>query len=325
MELIQLKGVSKEYRTNKVLEDINITIQEGDIFGIIGQSGSGKSTLLNLIAGFLRPSEGEVLYFSKIDHQPKDLQRHFHKIKRHMGFTPQHSSFYPKLTVKENLLHFGQLYGIEKNTLIANAKNLLQFTGLYEHRDKLAEHLSGGMQKRLDLACSLIHKPKVLLLDEPTADLDHLLQEDIIRLIQEVNKQGITIVIASHHLESFERICSNIVILNQGKVHSAGNIEEIRKPYLKENITITIKTGQDKERIIALAKRLPLKKIVDQGHQLVLYPTEAGIALNSLLQIIKEEQLYLHDIDLRKPSLNEIFEKIITNKKSEQEITNKAK
>ena len=314
MELIQLKEVFKEFRKNQVLQDINLTIESGDIFGIIGQSGSGKTTLLNLIAGFAQPTEGEVVYFSKIDHKPKSLYKHFHKIKKHIGFMPQHSSFYPKLSVKENILHFGQLYGVNKKLLITNAKNLLEFTELYEHRNKLGEHLSGGMQKRLDMTCCLTHKPKVLLLDEPTADLDPVMQEDILQLVQEVNKQGITIVVASHHLESIEKICNKIAILNNGQLHSYGDVEEVRKPFLKDHVTINIKTGQDKERVLWLAKRLPLKKIVDKNHQLILYPYDINTTLNALMQIIKEENLHLHDIDLRKPSLNEIFRKIVTQK-----------
>ena len=313
MELIQLKGVYKEFKRTPVLSDVDITINEGDIFGIIGQSGSGKTTLLNLIAGFIHPSEGTVAYFSKIDHHPKELHKNFHKIKRHIGFTHQHYSFYPKLTVKENLLHFGELLGMKRKTLIDNAKALLCFTGLYEHRNKLSEHLSGGMQKRLDIACSLIHKPKVLLLDEPTADLDPVLQSEIVRLIQDVNKQGITVIIASHHLDSVERICSKLALVNQGTVESFGEIEDIRKPYLKENTPINLNVGKDKEKIIELVKTLPVTKIVDQGHRLILHPIEPAQTMAALLQTIKDEQLYLHDIDLRKPSLNEIFEKLTQN------------
>jgi len=314
VEIIQLKGVSKEYGRNKIIEDVSLTIEEGDIFGIIGQSGSGKTTLLKLISGFIEPTEGEVVYFSKIDNKPKDLHKHFHKIKRHLGFTPQHYSFYPKLTVKENILHFGLLYGIDQKTLIENARSLLEFTGLYEHRGKLAENLSGGMQKRLDITCSLTHKPKILILDEPTADLDPVLQEDILRLIREVNKQGVTIVIASHHLESLERLCTKLAIIHRGKLESYGHLEEIRKPFLRDHITITIRTGNDKEKIIGLLQKLPVSKIIDQDHQLVIYPIDAPKTLAALLQVVKQENLYLHDIDLHKPTLTEIFQKI-TGKK----------
>jgi len=312
---IQLKGVSKKYLKQSILENVNLTISEGDIFGIIGKSGSGKTTLLNLMSGFIDPSQGEVSYISKVDHHPKNLHKNLHKIKKHIGFTPQHYSFYPKLTVKENMLHFGNLYGIKKQMLIHNAKNLLEFTNLYEHKDKLAEHLSGGMKKRLDISCSLVHKPKILFLDEPTADLDPIMQQEIITLIQQVNQQGITIVIASHDLDNIEKICTKLAVINQGKVSTYGEFEEVRKPYLKETININIRTGRDREKIIEIAKRLPVNKIVDQGHQLVLYPENPESVIIELMRIVKEENLYLNDLDIRKPTLSEIFPRIA----SEQE------
>ncbi len=308
MELIQLKGVSREFGKNKILEDVNITIEEGDIFGVIGESGSGKTTLLNLLTGFIEPSQGEVLYYSKLTHEPKDLNENLPKIKKQMGFTPQHNSFYPKLTVKENLLHFGLLYGVKRDVLVNNIKNLLTFTGLMEHRDKLAEHLSGGMQKRLDISCSLVHKPKVLILDEPTADLDPLLQKEILWLLQESNKQGITIVIASHHLDSIEHLCNKVAIIHRGKVHSHGLIDEIKKPFLKDYFTINLRPGDRKEKVIEALKGLPIKKIVDEGNRLVVHPIDIEKTISGLLSFIKEENLYLHDMDMRKPTLNEIFE-----------------
>ncbi len=310
MEFIQLKGVSKEYAGKKVLQDVTLNIQEGDVIGIIGQSGSGKTTLLNLISGFIEPTQGEVVYFSKVDQKPKSLHENFFKIKRHIGFTPQHSSVYPKLSIKENILHFGQLYDIPKETLVTNAKALLEFTGLYNDRDKLVEFLSGGMRKRLDISCSLIHKPKILFLDEPTANLDPVTEKEVIKLINEVNKQGVTIIIASHHLESIENICTKLAIIKEGKVQSYGEIEDVRRPFLKESLTINIKTGKDKEKIIALVKKLPVTKIVDQGDQLVLYPSNDGEALAQLIARIKEEGLSMNDVDVHKPSLRDIFAKL---------------
>ncbi len=310
MALIELKEVTKEYNKNVILQDVNLEINEGDIIGIIGQSGSGKTTLLNLIAGFIEPSRGDIFYISKMDGQPKSLAKNIHKLKRHMGFNAQHTSFYPKLTVKENLLHFGQMYGLKKSTLIENAKSLLQITGLYDHRDKLAAQLSGGMQKRLDISCSLIHKPKILFLDEPTSDLDPVMQREVIALIQEVNTQGVTVVMASHHLESLEKICTKIAIVHEKEVHSYGEIEEIRKPFLKDYININVKAGKDTERIIAMVKKMPITKIIDKGDQLVIFPKDADKTLAQLMVMIKQENLYLHDIDLRKPTLDEVFVQI---------------
>ena len=170
------------------------------------------------------------------------------------------------------------------------------------------------MQKRLDLSCSLIHKPKLLLLDEPTSDLDPVTQEEIVSLIQEVNRQGITVVIASHHLDSLEKICSKLMILHNGTVKSYGDVEEVRKPFQRENFAINIKTGKDKEKILELLKKLPLISLVEQEHQIIVYPQDVEKVLPLLLKVVKEENLYLHDIDLRKTSLNEVFAKLTQEK-----------
>lgn len=314
MEFIQLKEVSKSFGRKTIIQDVNLTIKDGEIWGVLGNSGSGKTTLLNLLSGFLQPSVGEIGYFSRIDNQPKNLYTNFHKIKRHIGFTPQHSAIYPKLTVKENLLHFGQLYGLKKETIIENAKSLLHFTGLYEDRDKIADHLSEGMRKRLDIMCSLIHKPRILFLDEPTANLGPIAERDVLALIEAVNAQGVTVVMASHNLENVERVCTKFAIIKDGKLRSYQMLDELQRPFLKDNVSINIKTSKEKDQLIAIAKKLPVSRIVDQGNQLVLDSVDPGKTMSKLLDSIESEGLYLHDLDVRKPTLREIFEKIVEDK-----------
>lgn len=314
MPLLQLKEVGKEFAKVKVLDQIDLTIEEGDIIGIVGESGSGKTTLLNLLTGFMEPSQGEVLYYSTVTKEPKNLHDNLHRIKKYIGFAPQHNSFYPRLTVKENLFHFGQLYGVKQEVLINNIKSLLQFTGLFEDRNKLAEHLSGGMQKRLNISCSLVHKPKILILDEPTADLDPLIQKDILTLLEEANKQGITVILASHHLDTVEHLCNKVAVIHKGRIRSSGVLDEVKKPFLRDYFIINLRPGDSKEKVLATLKKLPVKKIVDEGKSLIIYPTDIEKTIQGILAVIKEENLYLHDLDLRKPSLNEVFESIATGK-----------
>lgn len=314
MRLIELRDVGKKFGNNPILQDVNITIEEGDIWAILGRSGSGKTTLLNLIAGFLEPSAGEVLHSFKVTESPKNLHNNLHKIKDQLGYAPQHNSFYPKLTVMENLLHFGQLYNLPKETLQNNIKGLLQATDLAAHQNKLAEHLSGGMQKRLDIACSLVHKPRILVLDEPTADLDPLLQKEIMNFLAQVNKQGVTLIIASHHLNLMEKFCNKVAIVHNGRVHSNGNLEEIRKPFLKDNFTISLNPGENKERFISILKTLPVNKIIDRQQHLIIHPKNITKTVTGLLTMIQDENLYLHDLDIRRPSLDEIFERITQEK-----------
>ena len=314
LRLIELKEVGKKLGKSSILEDVNIIIEEGDILGIIGRSGSGKTTLLNLIAGFLEPSSGDVLHSFKVTEAPKSLHTNLHQIKEQIGYAPQHNSFYPKLTVIENLLHFGQLYKMPKETLHNNIKSLLQATELAGHENKLAEHLSGGMQKRLDIACSLVHKPRLLVLDEPTADLDPVLQKDIMNFLAHVNKQGVTLVIASHHLNLMEKVCNKVAIVHKGRVHSHGYLDEIRKPFLSENFTISLSPGDNKERFISILKTLPVDKIIDRQNHIIVHPKNINKTVTGLLTMIQDENLYLHDLDIRRPSLDEIFEKITREK-----------
>ncbi len=310
--MLELKEVTKEYNKIPVIQDVNITVEEGDLFSIIGPSGSGKTTLLNLLTGFLEPTRGQALYYSKITHEAKDMTKNLHRIKNHIGFTPQHNSFYPKLTVKENLLHFGRLYGIKTETLKNNIKSLLEFTQLTPHQNKLAEHLSGGMQKRLDISCSLVHKPKMLVLDEPTAELDPHIRAEILNLLKEVNKQGITIIFATNHLDAVEKVSNKIAIIHKGKVKTYGSLEEIRKPYLRDHFTINLQHLKSKEALVQALQKMSINKIIDEDDRLVVYPQDVEKTLQRVLSIIKSDNLYLHDIDLHQPTIHEIFEKIDT-------------
>lgn len=312
MELLELRGVGKAFKEAQILKNVDIIIEEGDILGVIGQSGGGKTTLLNLITGFIEPSEGEILYYSKAYNEKRDLNENLHKIKKFFGFTPQHNSFYPKLTVKENLLHFGRLYDIDEATLTTNIKNLLQFTRLNDSQNKLADELSGGMQKRLDISCSLVHKPKILILDEPTADLDPILQKEILHLLQEVNKQGVTIIIASHQLDSIEQTCNKVAIVHGGTIQCHGLLDDIRNPPAQDHFTISI-SADEKEQIINRLKTYPIKKIIERGNSLIIYPADAERTMSRVLSLVRSDHLKLHTMHLRKQSLSDVFEKIVHN------------
>ncbi len=312
MRLIELKGVTKEYNGVPILQDASLVIEEGELVSVIGPSGSGKTTLLNLLTGFVEPTRGEALYYSKITQEPKRINENLHKIKNHIGFTSQHNSFYHKLTVKENLLHFGKMYGVPQETLVNNIKSLLQFTNLYDERNKLAEHLSGGMQKRLDISCSLVHKPKMLVLDEPTAELDPLHQAEVLTLLQEVNQQGVTVIIASNQLEMVEKISHKVVLINKGRIRLHGSLEEVRRPFFRDHFTINLRQVKNSPALMDSLRKLPVSRIVQDGNTLVVYPKNVEETLRRLLQIIKEENLYLHDLDLHQPELSEIFERVVS-------------
>lgn len=224
-ELIEFKGVSKKFGKNLVLDSIFLTIPEGKIVGVIGASGEGKSTLLKLLAGFYKPTEGKIFY------RKRELKKDWETISRIFGLAIEDGSFYEKLTVEENLKHFGNLYGVKGKLLKKRVIELVSLMGLNGAEKTLSENLSVGMKKRLDLACSLVHNPSVLILDEPTADLDPLLRKQMLQLIKHINSSGTTVVMTTQLLEEAEEYCEKVLILHDKKIAEEDSPKKILKKY----------------------------------------------------------------------------------------------
>jgi ABC-2 type transport system ATP-binding protein len=229
-EFIQLKKVTKTFGKNRVLDEIDLSIPEGKITGIIGASGEGKSTILKLIASFYKPTSGEILYFRR------SVDKDSENIKKSFGLAIEDGSFYNDLTVYENLFHFGKLYGIDGATLKKRIKGIIHFVGLDSARDVLAKNLSLGMRKRIDLACAMVHKPSVLILDEPTADLDPLLRAHMLKIIKRINANGTTIIFTTQMLGEVDFLCDRVAILYNEKIVDNGDLSDILKKYDAKNM-----------------------------------------------------------------------------------------
>jgi len=224
-ELIQLKEVTKTFGKNCVLDSINLSIPENQITGIIGASGEGKTTILKLLIGFYKPTSGEVSYLRRnVFKAMKDIEKCF-------GFATEDGSFYNKLTVRENLFYFARLYGIKTAKIQDAVEDIINLVELQDAINTLAEELSIGMKKRLDLACALVHDPKILIMDEPTEDLDPLLRKQMIDLIRKIKKQGTTIVLTTHLLNEMDSVCDKIAILFNKKIVEDGPPAKIKKKY----------------------------------------------------------------------------------------------
>ena len=309
--LIRCKNLTKIFKKRVVLNNINLDIKRGEIFGIIGMSCSGKTTLLKTLIGFLEPNHGDILFYSEKGKQYKPIHKNQLEVRKTFGFATQMPSFYPKLTVEENLLHFGSLYNQARSKNKTNAKHLLDLTTLSNAKDILAQNLSGGMEKRLSIACSLIHNPKVLILDEPTADLDPLSRQETWALIKEINKKGTTIIIASHFLAELELVCDRVGILYNNHLIVEGTPEKIKSKFFKnQEIHLCSKPG-DYSTIAKALKRyhsLNIEKTAVKDRTLVIHTPKAEKTLHHTIHILERIHEDLISIEVRKPSLTEIFE-----------------
>ncbi len=302
---IEVKHLSKSFGKHEVLKDINLEIPARKIFGIIGPSGCGKTTLLKTMIGFWDADAGEVLF------ETRNLKNHGKFIKQIVGFATQENCVYSKLTVRENLEYFGTLSNVPRATLLSNINKVIKFVHLEDSTDELAENLSGGMQRRLDIACALIHNPRILILDEPTEDLDPILRKDILALIKRINQDDTTVIITSHLLHEAEQLCDEIAILHNGMLLKCGTPEELRKSFSKEDEIHLITLRRQYTDLVKKIKSKDVRKIEKAGNRLLIRTTDAEDTLEKILKVIKHQGDKIVEIDVRKPSLTEIFESLV--------------
>lgn len=313
--ILKIENLSKRYGDNQLFQDINLEVKPGEILGIIGASGSGKTTLLHTIIGFIRPDSGSVnileqnLVSDDSDLVYTSVEKSYNKMKKMYGFASQTPSFYEKLTVEENLYYFGRLYGLSKQSVNANVKALLKLLGLDTSRKILGANLSGGMERRLDIACSLVHNPDILILDEPTADLDPVLRNNIWKLVEKINKKGTTIILSSHHLNELETLCDRIAILKNNEIIGVGSYDELSKEFTRGyEISVQTYPGNYKELKKILKKEL--KKDIDEvlvnEHNIVVISENSQKILPKVIKLLKKEEKIL-EVTLARPNLDQIF------------------
>jgi ABC-2 type transport system ATP-binding protein len=315
-----IENLTKSFSQKTILENINLDVKQNEIFGIIGLSGAGKTTLLELLIGFLKPDEGDIklrmgglLDNASATENYISVRKNRDRVKSLFGFATQRPSFYDDLTIRENLEYFGEMYGIRKEVLQKNILTVLDLVGLQQQEHTLAVELSGGMQKRLDIACALVHNPKILILDEPTADLDIVLRKQMWELAKRINKNGTTIILASHFLDEIENLCTRIAILHDKKIVKQDSVQHLKTIYAEnQQLHLLLKSENYGALIQHLQQqeKYPITKMRRDGKKLVIYSEKSEKLVYYLIHILEQLNEQIVDLYLNRPSLNEIFEKI---------------
>lgn len=227
MAYLELDRISFSYGKLKVLDELSFSVGECEIFGLLGPNGSGKSTCLQILSGLLKPKSGNIIFNGNC------IRPHKKCISRIMGYCPQESSIFNALTVKENLKYFANLYKIKGN-LNAIVNETVSSVNLQDKANTLARNLSGGMKRRLTIGCSLLHNPKILLLDEPTIELDPVSRNEIWKLIIRINRSGTTVIIATNLMSDALNLCKKAVYMESGRKILEGPAPDVMKTIMRE-------------------------------------------------------------------------------------------
>ena len=299
--VIKIENLVKRYHELVALDHFNLEIEEGEIFGLLGPNGSGKTTTINCILSLLSYDKGSIQVFGKEMHPDS------YDIKRQIGVVMQNVAVFDELTVYENIDYFCGLYVKDKTLRKQYVEEAIDFVGLNEFRKFYPKKLSGGLLRRLNIACGIAHKPKLIFLDEPTVAVDPQSRNKILEGILELNRQGATIIYTSHYMEEVEQICTRIAIMDKGKNLAIGNNEEL-KQMIKKSEIISVDILDIAEEDINAIRKLPhVYDVIFANHQLQVLCSGGKHNLIRVLDYLQSKDLSFGRVYSELPTLNDVF------------------
>lgn len=299
--VIEIKNLTKEYKNLKAIDDLSFEVREGEILGLLGPNGSGKSTTINCVLSLLNFSKGSIKIFSK------EMQPDAYDIKAKIGVVFQDVAVFEELTVYENIDYFCGLYIKDKNTRKQYIDEAIDLVGLDEFRKFYPKQLSGGLLRRLNIACGIAHKPKLIFLDEPTVAVDPQSRNNILDGIKKLRDNGATIVYTTHYMEEVEILCDRVIILDKGKILATGTTDEL-KELAKIEEKVTVEINELEETYIEKIKELKNVDEVKYDNGILLVTYKKG--KNNLVELIdymKKESIKYNKIYSERPTLNDVF------------------
>ena len=323
MGFIEAEKLMKKYDKKIAVNDISFSIEEGQVFGILGPNGAGKSTTIFMLSTLLKPDSGDILLNGKSMVTKPSLLRPI------LGLVPQDIALYPMLSARDNLNFWGRIYGIRnKNQIESRINEVAELVGLEDKMNEKVGTFSGGMKRRLNIAAALIHKPKVIIMDEPTVGIDVQSRSYIISAIKDLNANGATIIYTSHYIDEIEALCHQVAIVDQGKVLACGNIEQLRnRAGVKEKVIIKVEeTGQDIAKLLLEVKTyFQDVEVNEKEENIEIAVDNVGSKLTKILNMFDRNNLRIAEVNIEKPNLEKVYLNIIEKKEEVASVSNQPK
>ena len=299
--ILELKNLQKQYATQKAVDDVSFSIEQGSIFGLLGPNGAGKTTLLRMITGIFYPDSGDLLF----DGKPFDPQNDF----VHIGYMPEERGLYKKMKIGEQAMYLAQLKGLSKSEALEKIKYWFKKFEMESWWNKKVEDLSKGMSQKLQFVTTVLHEPKLIILDEPFSGLDplnaNLIKDEIYGLAQ----RGSTIIFSTHRMEQVEEICDHIILMNLGKKILDGTVTEVKQQFKENKFNV-----QFKGQLTELAS--PIFTIEHQEKQQLIVKINEGYNSNHVLNYLLQQDVLIERFNEILPSLNDIFIHLVEGSKA---------
>ncbi len=299
--MIKVEHLGKSFGSLKAVDDVSFEVRDGEIFGLLGPNGAGKTTTINMICGVLRPDGGRVRV------SDRDIWIEPREVKQELGVVPQEIVVYEELTARDNLNFWGSLYGVRGRELKNRVDETLSRMGLAERAGDKVKQFSGGMKRRLNLCMGLLHRPKFLLLDEPTVGIDPQARLNILEVIREVASAGTTVLYTTHYMDEAEELCDRIAIIDHGRILTEGTLEELTR-LTGEGEVVRLTGAFDEAAGRECLGSIPGIKVhaVEDGRA-VMSVLSGGAGLTAVLPMLLDGQLGVEDVSIQPPSLQSVF------------------
>ncbi|MGG3309150.1 ABC transporter ATP-binding protein [Paenibacillus lautus] len=298
---LQMKDVVKRYGNKLSVDHMNLEVNEGEIFGLLGPNGAGKSTSISMICGLLPKDQGSIKVDGiSIDEQPLE-------VKRRIGLVPQDLALYEEMSAWDNVVFFAKLYGLRGYQLKERVQEALEFVGLQDRAKEKPSTFSGGMKRRLNIACSITHRPKLIIMDEPTVGIDPQSRNHILESVKTLNRMGSTVIYTSHYMEEVAAISDRVAIMDQGHVIACGTQQELRARVAHEEKIILTADGITPELVEELAIHPRVRRVTQNDNQIEVYVPSAQEELQDILFICSKQHTTLRSLECEEPGLETLF------------------
>lgn len=301
MNVLEINNLTKKFSDFIAVDNMSLTVNEGEIFGFLGANGAGKSTTINMIAGLIRSNDGTIQILGK------NSAKHSRFCKMNLGMVPQDLAIYEDMTAFENVKFFAGLYGLRGAELKERVEEALSFVGLLDKQRSYPKSFSGGMKRRLNIACAIAHRPKLIIMDEPTVGIDPQSRNYILNSVRKLNEMGCTIIYTSHYMEEVEEICSRIAIIDHGKIIAEGTKEQLKSIITNtKEIWIQVKSTQNVD--IESMNEINGVEAVRIDEDMIKINSDTGVNnLNKIIEHFMMSGIEIRSLQEKAPNLETVF------------------